>query len=55
MTRHDLIATPFNAATAVLAEAGVKLGQSYPLPIVDLERARKAALDGYDKVHGARN
>jgi deoxyribodipyrimidine photo-lyase len=52
---NEHIHSPFNAATAVLAEAGVKLGQSYPLPIVDLERAREAALDGYDKVHGARN
>jgi deoxyribodipyrimidine photo-lyase len=44
-----------SAASAVLNRAGVRLGQNYPLPIVDLDRARKAALDGYGKVRSARN
>ena len=32
---------------AVLAKAGVVLGKSYPLPIVDHAAARQRALDGY--------
>ena len=52
---NEHIHTPFAAAPAVLDRAGVRLGQNYPLPIVDLDRARKAALDGYGKVGGARN
>ena len=52
---NEHIHAPFAAAPAVLDRAGVRLGQNYPLPIVDLDRARKAALDGYGKVRGARN
>ena len=52
---NEHIHTPFVAAPAVLERAGVRLGQNYPPPIVELDRARKAALDGYGKVRGARN
>ena len=41
---------PFNADPETLARAGIVLGSTYPLPIVDHDEARKAALDGYKKV-----
>jgi deoxyribodipyrimidine photo-lyase len=39
--------SPAQAATDVLAKAGVVLGKSYPRPIVDHARAREAALASY--------
>jgi hypothetical protein len=39
----------------VASALGRSRPQNYPLPIVDLDRARKAALDGYGKVRSARN
>ena len=41
---------PFNADPETLARAGIVLGSTYPLPIVDHDQARKAALDGYKNV-----
>ncbi len=38
---------PFAASPALLADAGVKLGQTYPKPIVDHVAARTRALAGY--------
>ncbi len=38
---------PWQAPAAVLAEAGVKLGETYPLPIVDHAKARERALSTY--------
>jgi len=35
---------PWTAPTAVLAEAGVRLGQTYPYPIIDHSQARRRAL-----------
>lgn len=35
---------PWEAPASVLAEAGVKLGQTYPKPIVDLKQSREQAL-----------
>jgi deoxyribodipyrimidine photo-lyase len=43
----DVIHAPWTASAAVLAKAGVVLGKSYPLPIVDHAAARQRALDGY--------
>jgi deoxyribodipyrimidine photo-lyase len=51
-TEH--LQAPFAAAPTVLEQAGVSLGGNYPLPIVDLDRARKAALQRYDQVRKAR-
>ncbi|MDO9384334.1 MAG: deoxyribodipyrimidine photo-lyase [Hyphomicrobiaceae bacterium] len=42
--------TPWEAAPAALAKAGVVLGKNYPHPIVDHAEARKAALAGYAAV-----
>ncbi|MET1415268.1 deoxyribodipyrimidine photo-lyase [Roseibium sp. HPY-6] len=41
---------PFNAPEAALERAGVVLGVSYPLPIVEHAAARQAALAGYEAV-----
>ena len=38
---------PWHAPAAVLDEAGVELGRTYPRPIVDLKSSRENALDGY--------
>ncbi len=43
----DVIHAPWTASAAVLAKAGVTLGKTYPLPIVDHADARQRALDGY--------
>lgn len=41
---------PWEAPQSVLVEAGVKLGDCYPLPIVDHKAARLSALDAYKKI-----
>ena len=41
---------PFEAPAEILRAAGVMLGKTYPLPIVDHATARVAALAGYDAV-----
>jgi deoxyribodipyrimidine photo-lyase len=51
---NQFIHAPFQAAPEVLARAGIKLGSTYPNPIVDHDQARKAALAGYDKVRATR-
>jgi deoxyribodipyrimidine photo-lyase len=43
---------PWDAPPEVLAEAGVRLGDTYPHPIVDHKSARQAALDAYDTIKG---
>jgi len=45
---------PWLAPTSVLADAGVVLGKTYPLPIVDFRRSREAALSSYARVKGVR-
>ena len=50
-TKH--LFSPFEAAASVLREAGVRLGETYPYPIVDHGKARQAALDGYEDVKSA--
>lgn len=44
---------PWTATGDVLAEAGVRLGETYPKPIVDHAEARKRALAAYEVVKGA--
>ncbi|MFW6232131.1 MAG: FAD-binding domain-containing protein, partial [Spirochaetota bacterium] len=44
-TRH--LHAPWDAPREVLAEAGVKLGETYPQPIVEHKRARQRALDAF--------
>lgn len=43
---------PWDAPTSVLREAGVKLGETYPLPIVDHAKARARALEAYQSRRG---
>jgi deoxyribodipyrimidine photo-lyase len=45
-----VIHAPAEAPALVLQEAGVRLGETYPHPIVDHKEARAAALAGYDLV-----
>ena len=51
---NEIIHEPFKAKPEALAQAGIKLGQTYPHPIVDHDQARGAALEGYSKVRGSR-
>ncbi len=44
------IHAPWLAAPAALARAGVRLGDTYPHPIVDHGKARAAALDAYEQI-----
>jgi deoxyribodipyrimidine photo-lyase len=50
-----VIHAPFEASAAELAKAGVRLGETYPAPIVNHAKARAAALAGYDAVKAAEN
>ncbi|MBP6104033.1 MAG: deoxyribodipyrimidine photo-lyase [Gammaproteobacteria bacterium] len=38
---------PWSAPSTVLKEAGIILGETYPKPIVDLQRSRKSALEAF--------
>ena len=38
---------PWEAPASVLAQAGVRLGETYPRPVVDHAFARKRALEAY--------
>ena len=44
------IHAPWTAPADVLDTAGIKLGESYPAPIVDLAESRKEALARFDKI-----
>lgn len=46
LNNKDLFA-PFEAKQSTLSEAGIILGETYPLPIVDLKASRQRALDAY--------
>jgi deoxyribodipyrimidine photo-lyase len=48
-----VIHAPWTAPEAILKAAGVVLGKTYPLPIVDHAAARKRALDSYEQVKAA--
>ncbi|SEO19311.1 deoxyribodipyrimidine photo-lyase [Salinihabitans flavidus] len=43
---------PWEAPAPVLREAGVRLGESYPAPIVDLRGSRQRALDAFSSISG---
>ena len=48
-----VIHQPWKATEAALFDAGVRLGRTYPLPIVDHAKARGAALAAYERMsHG---
>ncbi len=43
---------PFDAPDQVLSQCGIKLGKTYPRPIVDHSEARALALEAYDEIKG---
>jgi deoxyribodipyrimidine photo-lyase len=47
-----VIHQPWTATSAQLSAAGARLGETYPLPIVDHARARQAALAAYRRISG---
>jgi deoxyribodipyrimidine photo-lyase len=47
------IHAPWTASATTLAHAGVRLGQTYPAPIVDLARSRAEALAAYERIKTA--
>ena len=52
---NKVIHCPFEASPMELAAADIKLGETYPLPIVDHKQAREAALEGYHAVRTAQS
>jgi deoxyribodipyrimidine photo-lyase len=48
----DVIHTPERAPPALLAAAGVTLGKTYPLPIVEHKAARARALAAFERIKG---
>ena len=44
------LSCPWEAPATVLQEAGITLGKTYPLPIVDLAASRKRALDAFSTI-----
>jgi deoxyribodipyrimidine photo-lyase len=47
---NKLLHDPGNAPPLELEAAGIKLGKTYPEPIVDLKESRQRALDAYQKM-----
>jgi deoxyribodipyrimidine photo-lyase len=47
------IQAPWLADAAALREAGVKLGETYPRPVIDLAFGRQRALDALATIRGA--
>ncbi|MEY8766209.1 MULTISPECIES: cryptochrome/photolyase family protein [Francisella] len=47
---NKLLAKPWEASELVLQEAGVKLGDNYPKPVVDLKKSRDKALELHKKL-----
>ena len=44
---------PWTAPQAVLDGAGVRLGETYPRPVVDLKQSREAALAAFARLRDA--
>ncbi len=47
---NQWIHKPFEASDQILADAGVALGETYPIPIVDHKAARIRALERYNQI-----
>ncbi len=45
--------SPWEASSEILIKAGVRLGNHYPLPIVDHDMARRRALDAFEQLRKA--
>ncbi len=50
----DVIHAPWTAPEGLLRAAGVTLGKTYPLPVVDHAAARQRALAGYQAIRAAK-
>ncbi|MHA6288547.1 cryptochrome/photolyase family protein [Maricaulis sp. CAU 1757] len=48
------IHAPWDASRATLDKAGIKLGQTYPRPYVELDEGREAALQAYQELKDAK-
>jgi len=46
----DILYSPWEASSNLLAKSGVELGKNYPFPIVDHQKARQKALAGFEKI-----
>jgi deoxyribodipyrimidine photo-lyase len=46
---NEFIHAPWTAPPAVLDRAGVRLGETYPRPVVDLRQSRARALAAYEE------
>ena len=51
--RTELIHKPWTAQAGVLAGAGIRLGQTYPRPVVDHDKARQRALEAFGQLKSA--
>lgn len=47
--------SPWEASDAILRDAGVELGATYPLPIIDLKQSRESALEAFQSLKKADN
>ncbi len=47
---NKLIHKPWQATESQLSDAGIRLGEHYPKPLVDLKQSRKQALDAYKNI-----
>ena len=47
---NKYIHKPWEAPKDVLAQAGIRLGETYPKPIVDLKGSRQRALDAFEEI-----
>ena len=45
---HKFLHCPWEAPKSVLSNAGIKLGETYPYPIVDLKMSRLKALEAFN-------
>lgn len=48
---NKLLAKPWEASNLVLQESGVKLGDNYPTPLIDLKKSRDKALELHKKLN----
>jgi len=46
---------PWEAPPEILKQANITLGETYPLPIVDIKESRQRALEAYNMTKGSRN
>lgn len=47
---NKFLFNPFDAPESILNQSGIKLGNDYPMPIVDLKISRQKALDIYNSI-----